>query len=115
MGTMPGATAGDRLVITLEDAAARSRWASLRGRLSPTPQWHFVAVVDGQARYDSPPFAAPYTLGMVPMAGTGYRGEDWVPAMDTALHTLCARITADGWTEVGQGRAPWEHVYRRAG
>jgi hypothetical protein len=83
--------------------------------LSPTSQWHFVAVVDGQPRYDSPTFAAPYTLGMVPLGPSGGSPEQWASAMTTALDALCAQIAADGWTEVGQGRQPWEHVYRRAG
>ncbi|MGB8385394.1 MAG: hypothetical protein WCG47_29845 [Dermatophilaceae bacterium] len=113
MGTMRGAT-GDRLVVTLEDAASRSRVAWLVGMLLMHQQWHFVGLVDGKMKYGSPTFAAPKSWGVLPIGKTACPQQEWAPAMGEALAQLCAEINADGWTEVGCGAQPWEHVYRRA-
>ena len=115
MGTKPGIVVGDRLVVTLEDAASRSRMAWLTGLRGGTQTWHFVGLLDGQPAYDSPSFAAPYSWGILPMQTTAYPREEWAPGMTEALDQLCIEIAADGWTEVGHGQQPWEHVFRRAG
>ena len=115
MGTTQGVTTGDRLVIQLEDAASRSRWSWLVGLMAMHQMWHFVGLVDGQKKYDSPTFAAPYSWGTLPMGKTGYPREQWAPGMGEALEQLCAEVAADGWTEVACGQQPWERITRRAG
>jgi hypothetical protein len=104
-----------RLRVELEDAATRSAWVGLLGLVGGqvTQQWHFVGLVDGQVRYDSAVFAAPYSWGDVPLGRTATPQEDWAPGMAAALAGLRAEIARDGWVECGHGVEPWQLEYRR--
>ncbi|MBK8469869.1 MAG: hypothetical protein IPL45_08840 [Actinomycetales bacterium] len=66
-GTLPQGT----LTIELEDAATRKSWVGRLGLISGTMQmWHFVGLLDGQVRYDSSTFSAPYSWGHLPLGRT---------------------------------------------
>jgi hypothetical protein len=105
----------DTLVIELEDSLTRLPWYSPTRLFSQTSmqQWHFVGLLGGELRYESPTFAAPYSWGGLPMGRTRLPREEWAPGMEAALEELRAEISADGWTEVGCGEQPWQHRYRR--
>jgi hypothetical protein len=42
--------------------------------------------------------------------------DDAQPGLDapSALRALVAELTADGWTQTGAGRAPWDLRFERA-
>jgi hypothetical protein len=106
----------DILVLELEDVATRSSWVSMLGLMSSmTQQWHFVAMLGGRVRYQSPTFAAPYSWGAVPVGKTPLPREEWAPGMTAALDELRSSIAADGWVEVSHGKHPWEWRYRKPG
>ena len=75
---------------------------------------HFVALLDGELRYESPTFAAPYSWGNTPLGKTMTPKEEWAPAMRAALEEVRGEILADGWLEVGCGAQPWEYRYCKA-
>jgi hypothetical protein len=103
----------EHLQIQLE--VTRSMWVTMLGLLSSnTQQWHFVGMVDGQPRYTSAAFAAPYSWGTVPIGKTMLPREEWAPGMAEALDELHREITADGWTEDNTGEQPWQHQYHRS-
>ena len=76
--------------------------------------WHFVALLDGELRYESPTFAAPYSWGNLPLGKTMTPKEEWAPGMREALEEVRGEILADGWLEVGCGAQPWEYRYCKA-
>lgn len=103
------------LVIELEDSLDRLRWYSPMRLFSQTTMqmWHFVGLLDGTLRYESPTFAAPWSWGTLPLGKTMPPQEEWAPGMGAALDELRREIAADGWVEVGLGGKPWEHRYRK--
>lgn len=103
------------LKVELEDAASRSALVGLLGSLSQaTQQWHFVGVVDGELRYESPTFAAPYSWGHLPLGPTMRPREEWAPGMAQSFDHLVRRMLADGWQPAGRsGGQPWELAFRR--
>jgi hypothetical protein len=105
------------LSIELEDSLSRLRWWSPIRLFSQTAmqQWHFVGLMDGRLRYESPTFAAPYGWGVLPLGRTVLPREEWAPGMQAALDELREEIAADGWTENSCGDQPWQHRYRRSG
>jgi hypothetical protein len=103
----------EHLRIQLE--VTRSMWVTMLGLLSSnTQQWHFVGMVDGQPKYASPVFAAPYSWGTVPIGTTMLPREEWAPGMAEALDELQREITGDGWIEDNVGDQPWQHEYHRS-
>ena len=102
-----------RLTIQLE--VTRSMWVTMLGLLSSdTQQWQFVGIVDGQPKYKSATFAAPYSWGTIPIGKTMLPREEWAPGMAKALYELRHEITGDGWSEDGVGEQSWQHTYHRA-
>ena len=116
MGTGDAGNPGT-LVIELEDSLKRLKWYAPMRLFSQTTMqvWHFVALLDGEVRYESPTFAAPYSWGNLPLGKTITPEEEWAPGMDSALEDLRAEILAGEWQEVGCGAQPWEYKYRKAG
>jgi hypothetical protein len=125
-GPLPLATAGSRntvklmseafeeLYVELEDAATRSWLVSMLGTLAEkTQQWHFVGMVDGELRYHSGTFAAPYSWGHLPLGPTMLPREEWTPGMAEGLDSLRRELAEAGWIEVGKGGQPWQLICRR--
>ena len=116
MGTGDAGNPGT-LVIELEDSLKRLKWYAPMRLFSQTTMqvWHFVALLDGEVRYESPTFAVPYSWGNLPLGKTMTPEEEWAPGMASALEDLRAEILAGEWQEVGCGAQPWEYKYRKAG
>ncbi|MGB7979393.1 MAG: hypothetical protein WCF36_01200 [Candidatus Nanopelagicales bacterium] len=103
----------EQLSIQLE--VTRSMWVTMLGLLSSnTQQWRFVGIVDGQPKYTSATFAAPFSWGTVPLGKTELPREEWAPGMAQALDELQREVTSDGWAEDSLGEQPWQHVYHRS-
>jgi hypothetical protein len=99
----------EELHIELEDAATRSWLVSMLGTLAmQTQQWHFVGMVDGELRYHSGTFAAPYSWGHLPLGPTMLPREEWTPGMAESLDSLRRELAEAGWIEVGKGEQPWQ-------
>ena len=114
MSTVEGTEQGGMLAIELEDAATRKAWVSALGLLAGMmQQWHFVALLGDEVRYQSDTFSAPYSWGHLPLGRTMLPREEWAPGMDEALDELRAEIAADGWVAGGRGGQAWQHRYRR--
>lgn len=117
MNTARDASPEGTLTIELEDAATRKAWVSTLGLLAGMmQQWHFVALLGGDVRYESDTFSAPYSWGHLPLGRTMLPRNEWAPGMDEALEALRAQIAADGWVAEGRGEHEWQDHYRaRAG
>lgn len=115
VSTSEATTSKESLTVQLEDAATRRGWVSTLGLLAGAmQQWHFVAILDNQVRYESDTFSAPYSWGHLPLGRTMLPREAWAPGMDQALTGLRQEIIADGWVETGHGAQPWEDHFVRA-
>jgi len=103
------------LVVELQDSLNRLKWYSPMRLFSQTTMqvWHFVALLDGELRYESPTFAAPYSWGNLPLGKTMTPKEEWAPGMHAALEEIRGEILTDEWLEVGCGAQPWEYRYRK--
>ena len=115
MGSGDGEKPGT-LVVQLQDSLNRLKWYSPMRLFSQTTMqvWHFVALLDGELRYESPTFAAPYSWGNLPLGKTMTPKEEWAPGMRAALEEVRGEILADGWLEADCGAQPWEYRYRKS-
>lgn len=114
MSTLKGSEPDGILTIELEDAATRKSWVSTLGLMAGMMQmWHFVGIIDGEVRYESDTFSAPYSWGHLPLGRTMLPRDEWAPGMDEALEALRREIAADGWQPDGQGEHEWQDRYRR--
>ncbi|MCL3862254.1 hypothetical protein [Actinotalea sp. K2] len=104
-------TPSELLMIQVEQAGARSWWASLVATLTAVPGYRLhrlVAVVDGSPRYVSATF-------MAPVIGAVRWDEEAVPGLTRCLTDLCAEIETDGWVRTGRDAQLWEVRYARPG
>ncbi|MET3905230.1 hypothetical protein ABIE35_003824 [Paenarthrobacter sp. 4246] len=103
-------SAGNNLVVALENVGDTSWWASILTTLGSqygNTQQRFVGQVDGKVRYKSPTF--PAARSVTPASPE----EAWAPGMTAALAELQRDLIRDGWVQVSQTSASGWPVYKR--